>query len=99
MIKNGILHKENAASPKERRTYAQKSLLLEAALNLAGTKAASANVHLGDGTINYYADALNVGCPGMGGLSVGMAYAITGHNTLVANFTELTHVFTPPYRQ
>ena len=63
MIKNGILHKENAASPKERRAYAQKSLLLEAALNLAGTKAASANVHLAGGTVYHYGNLLYIGSP------------------------------------
>ena len=91
MIKNGILNKENAASPKERRAYAQKSLLLEAALNLAGTKAASANIHLAHSAVNHRVNGLNVGSPSGPGLSVGMAYQITAHNALLAYFAVLTH--------
>lgn len=72
---------------------------LDAALNLAGTKATSADVHLAGGTINNNAYALNIGSPCMPGFPIGMTYPITGHHTLIANLTELTHVFTPPYRQ
>ena len=91
MIKNGILHKENAASPKERRAYAQKSLLLEAALNLAGTKAAGADIHPLRRAVDNDMDGLNVGRPAALGLPVGMADQIARHDAFVANLTKLGH--------
>ena len=89
MIKNGILHKENAASPKERRAYAQKSLLLEAALNLAGTKAARAYAYCCMFTINNSLNLSDVRFPRS--VCSTMAYQITAHNALLAYFAVLTH--------
>ena len=65
--------------------------LLDAALYLAGTKAAGADIHLARSTVDYDVYTLNVGRPGTLGLSIGVADQITGHGTLVANFTKLTH--------
>jgi len=66
-------------------------LILEAALNLAGTKAASANIHLTSSAVLHNGNTLNIGRPGALGLAVGMADQITGHSALVADFAELTH--------
>ena len=71
---------------------------LEAAFNLAGTKAASANVHFTRRTVDNNTNGLNVGSPSAPGLPVGMADQIAGHHSFIAYFAKLTHAFTPPYR-
>lgn len=71
--------------------------LLNAALNLAGTKAASAYIHLARRTVYNYVYALDVGSPDPLGFTVGMTYQIAGHSALVAYFAKLAHVLTPPY--
>ena len=83
-----------------RRNAPSKSLVvrLEAAFNLAGTKAASANVHFTRRTVDNDTNGLNVGSPSAPGLPVGMADQITGHHSFIAYFAKLTHAFTPPYR-
>ena len=68
-----------------------ESLLSEAALNLAGTKAASADIHLAHSAVYHRVHGLNVGSPCGPGLPVGMAYQIAAHNTLFAYFAVLTH--------
>lgn len=65
--------------------------LLDAALYLAGAKAAGANIHFPRGTVNDGMDGLNVGCPSPFGLPIGMAHQIAGHNALIANLTKLGH--------
>ena len=62
-----------------------------AALDLTGTKAARANIHLARRAVNYSIDALDVGRPGTLGLPVGVTHQITGHDALVAYFAKLTH--------
>ncbi len=76
----------------------KSQVTLEAAFNLAGTKAASANAHLTRSTVNNNTNGLNVGSPSAPGLPVGVADQITGHHALLAYFAKLTHAFTPPYR-
>jgi hypothetical protein len=64
---------------------------LDAARNLAGTEATGANVHFGRLAVNDDMDGLNVRRPAALGLAVGVAHQITGHDTLVADFTVFTH--------
>ena len=68
-----------------------QAMKLDAALNLTGTKAARANVHLARCAVDYGGNTLDVGCPGAFGFPVGVTHQITGHDTLVANFAKLTH--------
>jgi hypothetical protein len=69
---------------------------LVAAANLAGTEAPRANVHLGRFTVDDDVHTLDVRRPATLGLAVGMADQIAGHDTLVADFTVLTHANSPP---
>ena len=63
----------------------------DAADDLAGTEATRANVHDLSLSIHDYMNALHIGSPATLGLVLGMADAVTIHQTLVAHFTILTH--------
>ena len=67
-------------------------------LNLAGTQATGAYIHLLRSTIDDDVNTLYVGSPDTPGLPVGMADEITAHCALTAYFTKLTHFVTPPCR-
>ena len=69
---------------------------LVAAANLAGTEAPCANVHLGRSSVDDDMHTLDVRRPAALGLAVGVADQIAGHDTLVADFTVLTHANSPP---
>ena len=66
---------------------------LYAALDLAGTKAARADVQLFRGTVYQCVHGLHVGSPAALGLAVGMAHLIARHNALVAYFAIFAHAF------
>lgn len=63
----------------------------DAALDLAGTKAAGADIHPFCRAVDDDVDGLNVGRPTAPGLPVGMADQIAGHDAFVANLTKLGH--------
>ena len=69
---------------------------LVATVNLAGTQAPRANIHLCRFPVNDNMHALDVRRPAALGLAVGVADQIAGHDTLVADFTVLTHANSPP---
>ena len=69
---------------------------LVAAANLAGTEAPCANIHLHRLPANDDVHTLDVRRPAALGLTVGVADQIAGHDTLVADFTVLTHASSPP---
>ena len=73
-----------------------KKFGLVAAANLAGTEAPRANIHLARSPVNDDMHALDVRRPAALGLTVGVADQIAGHDTLVADFTILTHASSPP---
>ena len=64
---------------------------LDAALNLAGTKAAGANIHLARRTINDVVDALYIGSPLTPGFTIGVTHLVAGHSALITDFAKLTH--------
>jgi len=70
--------------------------VLVAAANLAGAEAPRANIHLCRSPVNDNMHALDVRRPAALGLAVGVADQIAGHDTLVADFTILTHANSPP---
>jgi hypothetical protein len=75
-----------------------ESILLQllAAVNLAGTEATRANIHLGRFPVNDDMHALDVRRPAALGLAVGVADQIAGHDTLFADFTIFSHASSPP---
>ena len=67
-----------------------------AAADLTGTEAPRANIHLHRSSVDDDMHALDVRRPAALGLAVGVADQIAGHDTLVADFTVLTHASSPP---
>ena len=63
----------------------------QSALDLAAAQAASADVHVANGTADGHADTLGVRQPNAIGLAVGVADIVAGHSALLANFTNLSH--------
>ena len=68
----------------------------DAANDLARTEATGANIHLLRPAVNDDVNALDVGRPATLGLAVGVAHEVTRHDTLLADFTILTHKSPPP---
>ena len=62
-------------------------------LNLAGTKAARADVHFCWRTVYQYMHRLYIGSPSTLGFAIGMAHPVARHNALVAYFAKLAHAF------
>ena len=50
-----------------------------------------AHVHAGRRSVHVHADTLRIRRPGTASFMVGMAHAVAGDNTLVANLTKLSH--------
>ena len=90
--------KAEIRTPRKRRGVLHKIKFdsLDAAGYLAGTEAPRANVHLSRFPVNDNMHALDVRRPAALGLAVGVADQIAGHDTLVADFTVLTHASSPP---
>ena len=63
----------------------------DAANNLAGTKAACANIHNLSLAVNDNMNTLYVGSPAALCPALGMADQITGHYAARTDFTKLTH--------
>ena len=65
----------------------------DAANDLAAAEATGADIHLDRLAVYHDVHALNVGRPATLGLAIGVADGITGHDTLLADFTIFTHAF------
>ena len=50
-----------------------------------------AHIHAGRRSVHVHADTLRIRRPGTASFMVGMAHAVAGDNTLVANLTKLSH--------
>ena len=59
--------------------------------NLTGTEAPGAHIHLRRLTVHDDMYGLDIRRPAALGLAIGVADQIAGHDTLIADFTELTH--------
>ena len=64
---------------------------LQCALNLAAAQAASADVHVTNGTVNGHTDTLGIRQPNAIALAVGVADVVAAHGALLANLTNLSH--------
>lgn len=71
----------------------------DAANDLAGTEAPRAHIHGLRSAIDDDMYPLYVGRPAALGPTLRVAYQITGHDTLVADFTKLTHPSPPPLQK
>ena len=72
-------------------SYAQIVTKLQGTLDLAAAQAASADVHVANGTADGHADTLGVRQPNAVALAVGVAHVVAAHGALLADFTNLSH--------
>ena len=64
---------------------------LFAANNLSGTEATGADTHFGRLAVDNDMHGLDIRRPACSGLTIGVAYQVSGHNALSTYFTIFTH--------